>query len=848
MAATDLSGSSYAGRRKELITVIKEIRAAGAQSDLDLPRITVIGNQSAGKSSVVESISGITVPRDAGTCTRCPMECRMACSSKSWNCKIFIRRECIPNTSTPLQEVHESRFGPVITDPKQVELTLRRAQLAALNPKLPFDTILSASEDELRRLSSEAVSNGAGFTHDVVCIDLEGPALTDLSFIDLPGLIQNAEPEVVSLVENIVISHIKGNCLILVALPMTDDIENQKALRLARQEDPAGIRTIGVLTKPDMLTSGQTKALEQWMDVIEGRRHPLAHGYYGTRQPNDAERAAAISTDSNKARAIEAQFFRETSPWCNARVKNRFGTVALIESLSKLLVKLIQDTLPTIRHTSSRLLEETERNLSQLPQPLLASDEEPATCMLRLITGFADDIRQYVRGDNGLTVFSNQSSFRPSKLIQQNRVAYGILKTDIRKTAPNFVPWHDSELKKANKTFINSLEDGEEDMLMDAIKEGDPFTLTAMRAHIANSITRELPNNVPFSAKVALIDAFQGRWNDIVAQCLETVKNVLNAVLTERIDERFGTYESLRLCIRSYMMELVAKHFLVCQQFLNDILGMELIPFTQNNHYLQTCTEKWEAKYKDSRSGAAPGTGDREAKRARTDKTTPDIQYLGSSSAPEGSKSRATSVSPSTGTSPGFATASKPTTFSAVPESSGAAAFSFGSGAKGGSAFSAFTASAATLTPAAGANPFGSSAPKPRSTTPATDEVHEALAALAKIGYAGLTADDLPKLLPPDENETEIHVMAEVRGYFQVAYKRIIDMSPSAIDYKFVKCVSEELQSFLIKKFALGTAEANEKCQTFLMEDPDLVDKRNELLAKQKRLLKVQYELATFAA
>ncbi|KAJ7591896.1 P-loop containing nucleoside triphosphate hydrolase protein [Mycena floridula] len=348
-AATDLSGSSYAGRRKELITVIKEIRTTGsvlfsvpyfaieAQSDLDLPRITVIGNQSTGKSSVVESISGITVPQDAGTCTRCPMECRMACSSKSWNCKIFIRHECILNTSTPLQEVHESRFGPVITDPKQVELTLRRAQLAALNPKLPFDTILSASEDELRRLSSEAVSNGAGFTHDVVCIDLEGPALTDLSFIDLPGLLQNAEPEVVSLVENIVISHIKGNCLILVALPMTDDIETKRRCVLeGKKTQQVSGQLVSVLTRPDMLTSGQTKVLERWMDVIEGRRHPLAHGYYGTRQPNDAERAAAISTDSNKARAIEAQFLRETSPWCNARVKNR--AVRLV-SLAHILTK-----------------------------------------------------------------------------------------------------------------------------------------------------------------------------------------------------------------------------------------------------------------------------------------------------------------------------------------------------------------------------------------------------------------------------------------------------------------------------------------------------------------------------
>lgn len=76
------------------------------------------------------------------------------------------------------------------------------------------------------------------------------------------GIIANADQEIVDLVEEMVVSHIRGNCLILVALPMTgararitlcikllipfiDDIENQRALRLARQEDPAGRRTIG---------------------------------------------------------------------------------------------------------------------------------------------------------------------------------------------------------------------------------------------------------------------------------------------------------------------------------------------------------------------------------------------------------------------------------------------------------------------------------------------------------------------------------------------------------------------------------------------------------------------------
>ncbi|KAE9398133.1 hypothetical protein BT96DRAFT_42598 [Gymnopus androsaceus JB14] len=221
---SDLSNTLYASRRKELLALINQLRAVGAQSDLDLPRITVIGNQSAGKSSVVEAISGITVPRDAGTCTRCPMECRLLSSTGPWTCQISIREE-FDRGGNRLREVFETPFGGTITDKSQVELALRRAQFAVLNPGIPQKDILNASPEKLKTMATQ---KSMPFSKNVVCVDLEGPELTDLSFIDLPGLIQNAEPNVVQLVEDMVVSHIGGNSLILIALPMTDDIEIRK--------------------------------------------------------------------------------------------------------------------------------------------------------------------------------------------------------------------------------------------------------------------------------------------------------------------------------------------------------------------------------------------------------------------------------------------------------------------------------------------------------------------------------------------------------------------------------------------------------------------------------------------
>lgn len=99
---------------------------------------------------------------------------------------------------------------------------------------------------------------------------------------------------------------------------------------------------IGVLTKPDMLSAGSTKALDLWLNVIEGRRHPLTHGYYCTRQPDDQDRSEKISATA--AREAEKRFFSNTTPWSKSSRKERFGTENLISSLSHLLVSIIDAT------------------------------------------------------------------------------------------------------------------------------------------------------------------------------------------------------------------------------------------------------------------------------------------------------------------------------------------------------------------------------------------------------------------------------------------------------------------------------------------------------------------------
>ena len=106
------------------------------------------------------------------------MECRLQASSGPWSCRISIRRE-YDSGGKRLDEISETAFGNIITNKSDVENALRLAQFAVLNPQVPSDTFSSLHAPEGRSLLK--------FSRNVVCVDICGPDLTDLSFIDLPG-------------------------------------------------------------------------------------------------------------------------------------------------------------------------------------------------------------------------------------------------------------------------------------------------------------------------------------------------------------------------------------------------------------------------------------------------------------------------------------------------------------------------------------------------------------------------------------------------------------------------------------------------------------------------------------
>jgi GTPase SAR1 family protein len=190
------------GRPNDLINAL---RRCGVEDIFRLPKIAVIGNQSVGKSSLIESISGIKVPRSIGTCTRCPMEVTMR-SDKSvskWTCQVSIfdaeQKKTVP-------------FGKATHDREEVESVLRRAQLAALNPSRAITLFVDLENAECEKFeyvlgngSSESTATNlvlerdweyytseSQFSEKSIVVEINGEEV-DLTFIDLPGIIHNSK-------------------------------------------------------------------------------------------------------------------------------------------------------------------------------------------------------------------------------------------------------------------------------------------------------------------------------------------------------------------------------------------------------------------------------------------------------------------------------------------------------------------------------------------------------------------------------------------------------------------------------------------------------------------------------
>ncbi|KAI2621057.1 Dynamin central region-domain-containing protein [Hypoxylon sp. NC1633] len=338
---------------------------------LDLPQIVVVGSQSAGKSSVLENIVGRDfLPRGSGIVTRRPLILQL------------INVEEDP--SEP--DIHAAYRNPT---------QARRSEWAEFHhvPGRRF-TDFGDVKREIENETSRVAGNNKGINRQPINLKIYSPHVLNLTLVDLPGLtkvpIGDQPADIEKQTRTLISEYIaKPNSIILAVSPANVDIVNSEALKLARHVDPLGRRTIGVLTKVDLMDHG-TNAL----DILSGRVYPLKLGFIGV--VNRSQQDIQGNRPMDEALKAEAEFFRHHPAYRN--ISMRCGTQYLAKTLNQTLMAHIRERLPDIKARLNTLMGQTQQELASYGDNHFSGKEHRGSMILQLMTRFATSFISSIDG------------------------------------------------------------------------------------------------------------------------------------------------------------------------------------------------------------------------------------------------------------------------------------------------------------------------------------------------------------------------------------------------------------------------------------------------------------------
>ncbi|KKK22884.1 hypothetical protein ARAM_005756 [Aspergillus rambellii] len=342
---------------------------------LDLPQIVVVGSQSSGKSSVLENIVGRDfLPRGSGIVTRRPL---------------ILQLINIPS------ERHDKPEGDEVHIPHTAASVAGQYEWAEFHhvPGRKFEDFALVKQ-EIEAETARIAGSNKGINRQPINLKIFSPHVLNLTMVDLPGLtkvpIGDQPSDIEKQTRALILEYIaKPNSIILAVSPANVDLVNSEALKLARQVDPMGRRTIGVLTKLDLMDHG-TNA----MDILSGRVYPLKLGFIGVvnRSQQDIQSGKSLSD----ALHAELDFFRHHPAYRN--MANRCGTQFLAKTLNSTLMSHIRDRLPDIKARLNTLMGQTQQELASYGNKQFSGKEHRGSLILQLMTRFASSFISSIDG------------------------------------------------------------------------------------------------------------------------------------------------------------------------------------------------------------------------------------------------------------------------------------------------------------------------------------------------------------------------------------------------------------------------------------------------------------------
>ncbi|XP_022066658.1 dynamin-3 isoform X9 [Acanthochromis polyacanthus] len=351
---------------EDLIPLINKLQDAfssiGQSCNLDLPQIAVVGGQSAGKSSVLENFVGRDfLPRGSGIVTRRPLILQL-----------------VNNKAEYAEFLHCK--GKKFVD---------------------FDEVRSEIEAETDRITG----SNKGISPIPINLRVYSPHVLNLTLIDLPGMTKVAvgdQPaDIEHQIRDMLMQFItKESCLILAVTPANTDLANSDALKIAKEVDPQGMRTIGVITKLDLMDEGTDAK-----DILENKLLPLRRGYIGV--VNRSQKDIDGKKDIRAALAAERKFFLSHPGY--RHIAERMGTPHLQKTLNQQLTNHIRDTLPGLRSKLQSQLLSLEKEVEEFKNFRPDDPTRKTKALLQMVQQFGVDFEKCIEG-SGDQVDTNELS------------------------------------------------------------------------------------------------------------------------------------------------------------------------------------------------------------------------------------------------------------------------------------------------------------------------------------------------------------------------------------------------------------------------------------------------------
>uniref|UniRef100_A0A8C5F1X0 Dynamin-2 n=1 Tax=Gopherus evgoodei TaxID=1825980 RepID=A0A8C5F1X0_9SAUR len=340
---------------EDLIPLVNKLQDAfasiGQNADLDLPQIAVVGGQSAGKSSVLENFVGRDfLPRGSGIVTRRPLVLQLV------------------NSTTEFGEFLHCK-GKKFTDFEEIRL-------------------------EIEAETDRVTGSNKGISSVPINLRVYSPHVLSLTLVDLPGMtkvpVGDQPLDIEFQIREMIMQFVtKENCLILAVSPANSDLANSDALKIAKEVDPQGQRTIGVITKLDLMDEGTDAR-----DVLENKLLPLRRGYIGV--VNRSQKDIDGKKDIQAALAAERKFFLSHPSY--RHMAERMGTPYLQKVLNQQLTNHIRDTLPGLRNKLQSQLLSIEKEVDEYKNFRPDDPARKTKALLQMVQQFAVDFEKRIEG------------------------------------------------------------------------------------------------------------------------------------------------------------------------------------------------------------------------------------------------------------------------------------------------------------------------------------------------------------------------------------------------------------------------------------------------------------------